>query len=72
ANQAVSSALSSAVGMWQVIASNLASGTLPTDKYNEINAISQSLQNTLENKNNDLTIANDYDQLLTQASTIIT
>ncbi len=71
ANQAVSSALSSAVGMWQVIASNLASGTLPTDKYNQINAISQLLQNTL-NKNNDLTIANDYDQLLTQASTIIT
>ncbi len=71
ANQAVSSALSSAVGMWQVIASNLANGTLPTDKYNEINAISQLLQNTLENKNNNLTIANDYDQLLTQASTII-
>ncbi|MCQ2642768.1 Hop family outer membrane protein HopA [Helicobacter pylori] len=70
ANQAVSSALSSAVGMWQVIASNLASGTLPTDKYNQINAISQLLQNTL-NKNNDLTIGNDYDQLLTQASTII-
>ncbi|WP_120820215.1 outer membrane protein [Helicobacter pylori] len=72
ANQAVSSALSSAVGMWQVIASNLASGTLPTDKYNEINAISQLLQNTLENKNNDLKIENDYDQLLTQAKTIIT
>ncbi|AEN14876.1 outer membrane protein (omp6) [Helicobacter pylori Puno120] len=72
ANQAVSSALSSAVAMWQVIASNLASGTLPTDKYNQINAISQLLQNTLENKNNDLTIGNDYDQLLTQASTIIT
>ncbi|QTO95723.1 Hop family outer membrane protein HopA [Helicobacter pylori] len=71
ANQAVSSALSSAVGMWQVIASNLASGTLPTDKYNEINAISQVLQNTLENKNNNLTIANDYDQLLGQAKTII-
>ncbi|RVZ73346.1 outer membrane protein [Helicobacter pylori] len=70
ANQAVSSALSSAVGMWQVIASNLASGTLPTDKYNEINAISQLLQNTL-NKNNDLTIGNDYEHLLTQASTII-
>ncbi|WP_187912978.1 Hop family outer membrane protein HopA [Helicobacter pylori] len=70
ANQAVSSALSSAVGMWQVVASNLASGTLPTDKYNEINAISQLLQNTLEKKN-DLTIGNDYDQLLTQASTII-
>ncbi len=70
ANQAVSSALSSAVGMWQVIASNLASGTLPTDKYNEINAISQLLQNTL-NKNNELTIGNDYEHLLTQASTII-
>ncbi len=72
ANQAVSSALSSAVAMWQVIASNLANGTLPTDKYNKINAISQLLQNTLENKNNDLKIENDYDQLLTQASTIIT
>ncbi|MCQ2909048.1 Hop family outer membrane protein HopA [Helicobacter pylori] len=71
ANQAVSSALSSAVGMWQVIASNLASGTLPTDKYNQINAISQLLQNTLENKNNDLKIDNDYDHLLTQASIII-
>ncbi|WRE03674.1 Hop family outer membrane protein HopA [Helicobacter pylori] len=74
ANQAVSSALSSAVAMWQVIASNLANGTLPTDKYNQINAISQSLQNTLENKNtanNNTTIENDYDQLLTQASTII-
>ncbi len=71
ANQAVSSALSSAVGMWQVIASNLASGTLPTSEYNQINAISQLLQNTLENKNNDLTIANDYDQLLGQAKTII-
>ncbi len=71
ANQAVSSALSSAVGMWQVVASNLASGTLPTNKYNQINAISQLLQNTLENKNNDLKIENDYDQLLGQASTII-
>ncbi|WP_120889929.1 Hop family outer membrane protein HopA [Helicobacter pylori] len=71
ANQAVSSALSSAVGMWQVVASNLASGTLPTSEYNQINAISQLLQNTL-NKNNELTIGNDYDQLLTQASTIIT
>ncbi|MFP6218868.1 Hop family outer membrane protein HopA [Helicobacter pylori] len=70
ANQAVSSALSSAVAMWQVIASNLANNSLPTDKYNEINAISQLLQNTLE-KNNDLKIENDYDQLLTQASTII-
>ncbi len=71
ANQAVSSAISSAVGMWQVIASNLANGTLPTDKYNEINAISQLLQNTLENKNKDLTFDNDYEHLLGQASTII-
>ncbi|GAA8470440.1 Hop family outer membrane protein HopA [Helicobacter pylori] len=71
ANQAVSSALSSAVGMWQVIASNLANNSLSTSEYNKINAISQLLQNTLENKNNELTIANDYDQLLTQASTII-
>ncbi|GAA7452262.1 Hop family outer membrane protein HopA [Helicobacter pylori] len=74
ANQAVSSALSSAVGMWQVIASNLASGTLPTDEYNKINATSQLLQNTLENKNtanNNTTIDNDYDQLLNQARTII-
>ncbi|NHB40851.1 Hop family outer membrane protein HopA [Helicobacter pylori] len=71
ANQAVSSALSSAVGMWQVIASNLANGTLPTSEYNQINAISQLLQNTLENKNNNLTIANDYEYLLGQASTII-
>ncbi|GAA6946781.1 Hop family outer membrane protein HopA [Helicobacter pylori] len=70
ANQAVSSVLSSAVAMWQVIASNLANGTLPTSEYEKINTISQSLQNTL-NKNNDLTIENDYDQLLTQASTII-
>ncbi|MFA4724479.1 Hop family outer membrane protein HopA [Helicobacter pylori] len=70
ANQAVSSALSSAVGMWQVIASNLANGTLPASEYDKINAISQLLQNTL-NKNNELTIGNDYDQLLTQASTII-
>ncbi|GAA7963114.1 Hop family outer membrane protein HopA [Helicobacter pylori] len=74
ANQAVSSALSSAVAMWQVIASNLANGTLPTSEYNKINTISQSLQNTLENKNtanNNITIGNDYEQLLTQASTII-
>ncbi len=74
ANQAVSSALSSAVAMWQVIASNLANGTLSTSEYNKINTISQSLQNTLENKNtanNNTTIDNDYDQLLTQASTII-
>ncbi len=74
ANQAVSSALSSAVAMWQVIASNLANGTLPTSEYNKINAFSQLLQNTLENKNtanNNTTIENDYDQLLTRASTII-
>ncbi|WQZ27386.1 Hop family outer membrane protein HopA [Helicobacter pylori] len=74
ANQAVSSAISSAVAMWQVIASNLANGTLPANEYEKINAISQSLQNTLENKNtanNNTTIENDYDQLLTQASTII-
>ncbi|EJB30800.1 outer membrane protein/porin [Helicobacter pylori NQ4200] len=71
ANQAVSSALSSAVGMWQVVASNLANNSLSTSEYNKINAISQLLQNTLENKNNELTIGNDYDQLLTQASTII-
>ncbi len=74
ANKAVSSALSSAVGMWQVIASNLANNSLPTSEYNKINTISQSLQNTLENKNtanNNITIGNDYDQLLGQASTII-
>ncbi len=74
ANQAVSSALSSAVAMWQVIASNLANNSLPTDKYNEINTISQSLQNTLKNKNtanNNTTIENDYEHLLGQASTII-
>ncbi|MGL2604754.1 Hop family outer membrane protein HopA [Helicobacter pylori] len=71
ANQAVSSALSSAVGMWQVIASNLANNSLSTSEYDKINAISQLLQNTLENKNNNLKIENDYDQLLTQASTII-
>ncbi|GAA8409409.1 Hop family outer membrane protein HopA [Helicobacter pylori] len=72
ANQAVSSALSSAVGMWQVIASNLANNSLSTSEYDKINAISQLLQNTLENKNNELTIGNDYEHLLTQASTIIT
>ncbi|WRE63216.1 Hop family outer membrane protein HopA [Helicobacter pylori] len=71
ANQAVSSALSSAVGMWQVIASNLASGTLPTSEYDKINAISQLLQNTLENKNNNLTIDNDASKLLDDAKTII-
>ncbi|OJZ93509.1 Hop family outer membrane protein HopA [Helicobacter pylori] len=74
ANQAVSSALSSAVAMWQVIASNLANNSLPTSEYEKLKATSQSLQNTLENKNtanNNITIGNDYDQLLTQASTII-
>ncbi|GAA8477354.1 Hop family outer membrane protein HopA [Helicobacter pylori] len=71
ANQAVSSALSSAVGMWQVIASNLANNSLPTNKYNKINAISQLLQNTLENKNNELTIGNDASKLLDDAKTII-
>ncbi|MGL2456395.1 Hop family outer membrane protein HopA [Helicobacter pylori] len=71
ANQAVSSALSSAVAMWQVVASNLANNSLSTSEYNKINATSQLLQNTLENKNNDLTIENDYEHLLTQASTII-
>ncbi|GAA9749599.1 Hop family outer membrane protein HopA [Helicobacter pylori] len=71
ANQAVSSALSSAVGMWQVIVSNLANNSLPTNKYNEINAISQLLQNTLENKNNGLTIDNDASKLLDDAKTII-
>ncbi|WRD00174.1 Hop family outer membrane protein HopA [Helicobacter pylori] len=71
ANQVVSSALSSAVGMWQVIASNLANNSLSTSEYDKINAISQLLQNTLENKNNNLTIENDYEHLLGQASTII-
>ncbi|WRE02238.1 Hop family outer membrane protein HopA [Helicobacter pylori] len=70
ANQAVSSALSSAVAMWQVIASNLANNSLPTSEYEKLKATSQLLQNTLEEKN-DLTIGNDYDHLLTQASTII-
>ncbi len=75
ANQAVSSALSSAVGMWQVIASNLANGTLPANEYEKLKATSQLLQNTLENKNtanNNTTIENDYEYLLTQAKTIIT
>ncbi|EMR60972.1 outer membrane protein family protein [Helicobacter pylori CPY1662] len=74
ANQAVSSALSSAVAMWQVIASNLANGTLSASEYEKLKATSQLLQNTLENKNtanNNTTIENDYDHLLTQASTII-
>ncbi len=74
ANQAVSSALSSAVAMWQVIASNLANNSLSASEYEKLKATSQLLQNTLENKNtanNNTTIENDYDQLLTQASTII-
>ncbi len=71
ANQAVSSALSSAVAMWQVIASNLANNSLPASEYEKLKATSQLLQNTLENKNNDLTIGNDYNHLLTQANTII-
>ncbi|GAA7557913.1 Hop family outer membrane protein HopA [Helicobacter pylori] len=74
ANQAVSSALSSAVGMWQVIASNLANNSLSASEYEKLKATSQLLQNTLENKNtanNNTTIDNDYDHLLTQASTII-
>ncbi len=75
AKEAVSSALSSAVAMWQVIASNLANGTLPTSEYEKLKATSQLLQNTLENKNtanNNTTIENDYEHLLGQASTIIT
>ncbi|GAA8996800.1 Hop family outer membrane protein HopA [Helicobacter pylori] len=71
ANQAVSSSLSSAVAMWQVIASNLANNSLSASEYEKLKATSQLLQNTLENKNNDLTIGNDYEHLLTQASTII-
>ncbi|MCQ2892037.1 Hop family outer membrane protein HopA [Helicobacter pylori] len=74
ANQAVSSALSSAVAMWQVIASNLANNSLSTSEYNKINAISQLLQNTLENKNtanNNTTIDNDASKLLDDAKTII-
>ncbi|BAW47409.1 outer membrane protein [Helicobacter pylori] len=74
ANQAVSSALSSAVAMWQVIASNLANGTLSASEYEKINTISQSLQNTLENKNtanNNTTIDNDASKLLDDAKTII-
>ncbi|GAA8927211.1 Hop family outer membrane protein HopA [Helicobacter pylori] len=71
ANQAVSSALSSAVGMWQVVASNLANNSLSSSEYEKLKATSQLLQNTLENKNNNLTIGNDYDHLLEQAKTII-
>ncbi|GAA8907446.1 Hop family outer membrane protein HopA [Helicobacter pylori] len=74
ANQAVSSALSSAVGMWQVIASNLANNSLPTSEYEKLNTISQLLQNTLENKNtanNNTTIDNDASKLLDDAKTII-
>ncbi|WQT47338.1 outer membrane beta-barrel protein [Helicobacter pylori] len=74
ANQAVSSALSSAVAMWQVIASNLANGTLPTSEYEKLKATSQLLQNTLENKNtanNNTMIENDASKLLDDAKTII-
>ncbi|GAA8513817.1 Hop family outer membrane protein HopA [Helicobacter pylori] len=71
AKEAVSSVLSSAVGMWQVIASNLANNSLSSSEYEKLKATSQLLQNTLENKNNELTIGNDYEHLLTQASTII-
>ncbi|GAA7725237.1 Hop family outer membrane protein HopA [Helicobacter pylori] len=70
AKEAVSSALSSAVGMWQVIASNLANNSLSSSEYEKLKATSQLLQNTL-NKNNELTIGNDYEHLLGQASTII-
>ncbi|WP_120886545.1 Hop family outer membrane protein HopA [Helicobacter pylori] len=70
ANQAVSSALSSAVGMWQVVVSNLANNSLSSSEYEKLKATSQLLQNTLD-KNNELTISNDYEQLLTQAGTII-
>ncbi|PUD68550.1 outer membrane protein [Helicobacter pylori] len=74
ANQAVSSALSSAVGMWQVIASNLANNSLSTSEYEKLKATSQLLQNTLENKNtanNNTTIDNDAPKLLDDAKTII-
>ncbi|GAA8716209.1 Hop family outer membrane protein HopA [Helicobacter pylori] len=74
ANQAVSSALSSAVAMWQVIASNLANNSLPTSEYEKLKATSQLLQNTLENKNtanNNTTIENDASKLLDDAKTII-
>ncbi|GAA9393095.1 Hop family outer membrane protein HopA [Helicobacter pylori] len=74
ANQAVSSALSSAVAMWQVIASNLANNSLPTSEYEKLKATSQLLQNTLENKNtanNNTTIDNDASKLLDDAKTII-
>ncbi|WP_120903183.1 outer membrane protein [Helicobacter pylori] len=74
ANQAVSSALSSAVGMWQVIASNLANNSLSSSEYEKLKATSQLLQNTLENKNtanNNTTIDNDASKLLDDAKTII-
>ncbi|WRB91696.1 outer membrane beta-barrel protein [Helicobacter pylori] len=74
ANQAVSSALSSAVAMWQVIASNLANNSLPASEYEKLKATSQLLQNTLENKNtanNNTTIDNDASKLLDDAKTII-
>ncbi|GAA8418013.1 Hop family outer membrane protein HopA [Helicobacter pylori] len=74
AKEAVSSALSSAVAMWQVIASNLANNSLPTSEYEKLKATSQLLQNTLENKNtanNNTTIDNDASKLLDDAKTII-
>ncbi len=74
ANQAVSSALSSAVAMWQVIASNLANNSLSASEYEKLKATSQLLQNTLENKNtanNNTTIDNDASKLLDDAKTII-
>ncbi|GAA8086692.1 Hop family outer membrane protein HopA [Helicobacter pylori] len=74
AKEAVSSALSSAVGMWQVIASNLANNSLSSSEYEKLKATSQLLQNTLENKNaanNNTTIDNDASKLLDDAKTII-
>ncbi|WP_220980916.1 outer membrane protein [Helicobacter pylori] len=72
ANQAVSSALSSAVAMWQVISSNLANNSLSDSEYEKLKATSQLLQNTLENTaNNNTTIENDASKLLDDAKTII-
>ncbi|MGN8473351.1 outer membrane beta-barrel protein [Helicobacter pylori] len=73
AKEAVSSALSSAVAMWQVIASNLANNSLSASEYEKLKATSQLLQNTLENKNtaNNTTIENDASKLLDDAKTII-
>ncbi len=74
AKEVVSSALSSAVGMWQVIASNLANNSLSSSEYEKLKTTSQLLQNTLENKNaanNNTTIDNDASKLLDDAKTII-